>query len=268
MVATFVGMLTVVLALWIWKIDRRRWLRNLAAGSVAAVVLQGLLGGITVLFLLPTAVSVTHACLAQTFFCLIVSIAIFTSSEWQNPVAPISGSEAGTIKKLAAITTGVIYVQLILGAVMRHTQSGLAIPDFPLSFGYLVPQFSQLRVDPTAPFPIPLSTYKMKVLIHFVHRAWAVVVSVAVVALGCRILVRHGNRKQLVGPALLLLILLIVQITLGALVVWTEKGVSVTTFHVVVGASTLACSLVLTIRAWRMCPSQTGTVAGLSGEHA
>jgi cytochrome c oxidase assembly protein subunit 15 len=257
MIASVVGLLTVILAIWIWKSERRRWLRYLGFGALAAVILQGILGGITVLYLLPTPISVTHACLAQTFFCITVSIVMFTSPGWQKPVAAIPGAAGQSLRRLAVATTAIIYLQLILGAVMRHTNSGLAIPDFPLSFGNLIPPFSALTVDSTAPFPLPLATYKMRVFIHFLHRAWALVVSVVVICLCSRILVRHQDLKKLVNPALLLLGLLITQVTLGALVVWTEKGVSVTTFHVAVGASTLATSLVLTIRAWRMSISES-----------
>ena len=270
MVATFVGLLTVVLAIWIWKRERRRWLRYLGIGALAAVILQGILGGITVLYLLPTPVSVTHACLAQAFFCVMVSIAMFTSPEWHKFESHIPGHVGLSLRRLAITTTAVIYIQLVLGAVMRHTQAGLAIPDFPLSFGSLVPPFSKLTVDPTVSFPLPLGTYKMRVLIHFLHRAWALVVSVSVVWLAGRILVRHQDMRQLVNPALVLLGLLVVQITLGALVVWTERGVSVTTFHVAIGASTLATSLVLTIRAWRVSAHNTSSEmrGKLSGETA
>ncbi len=82
LVASFVGFLTVVLALWLWRSDRRRWVKNLGWTALAAVIAQGLLGGLTVLFLLPTAISMTHAVLAQTFFCITVALAFFLSKEW------------------------------------------------------------------------------------------------------------------------------------------------------------------------------------------
>ncbi len=271
MVATFVGFLTTVLAIWLWKQERRRWLRYLGIVALAAVVLQGVLGGLTVLYLLPTPISVTHACLAQTFFCLTVGIALFTSPGWWKSPPPLAERGGVRLKRLAAMTTAVIYVQLILGALMRHTEAGLAIPDFPLSFGHLVPPFSSLTVNPSAPFPISLETFRTRVLIHFAHRAWAVVVLASVVWAAVRVFKDHRGRGELVRPALLTLGLVCVQILLGALVIWTEKPVSVTTLHVVGGASILASSLVLTLRCWRMdAPVEAGVQmpSRLSGEPA
>jgi cytochrome c oxidase assembly protein subunit 15 len=271
MVATFVGFLTTVLAIWLWKQEPRRWLRYLGIAAFVAVVLQGVLGGITVLYLLPTPISVAHACLAQTFFCLIVGIALFTSPRWRQPSMLLVERGGIPLKGLAVITTGVIYVQLVLGALMRHTEAGLAIPDFPLSFGHLVPPLSSLSVDPNVPFPISPETFRTRVLIHFAHRAWAVVVLVAVVWAAVHILRLYQGRGELVRPALLMLGLVSLQIVLGALVIWTEKRVSVTTFHVVVGASILALSLVLTLRSWRMTAPKGAGVhvpSRLSGEPA
>lgn len=268
MVAAFVGFLTMVLAVWTWKQEPRRWLRYLGVAAFVAVVLQGVLGGITVLYLLPTPISVAHACLAQTFFCLIVGIALFTSPGWRQPPMPLVERGGMPLKGLAVVTTGVIYVQLVLGALMRHTEAGLAIPDFPLSFGRLVPPLSSLQVDPNAPFPISAETFRTRVLIHFAHRVWAVVVLVAVVWAAVHVLRLYQGRGELVRPALLMLGLVSLQVVLGALVIWTEKGVSVTTFHVVVGASVLASSVVLTLRSWRMTAAGVHVLSRLSGEPA
>ena len=87
LIASGVGFLTIILALWIWKVERRRWMRVLGFTALAAVCVQGLLGGITVLYFLPTPVSTAHAGLAQIFFCLTVSIALFTSRGWTEPEA-------------------------------------------------------------------------------------------------------------------------------------------------------------------------------------
>ena len=253
MVATFVGILTTALAVWLWRREERRWLRNLGAAALAAIVLQGLLGGLTVLYLLPTWISVSHACLAQAFFCLTVGIALFTSAGWQTAVKPISETGGAPLKWLAAAGTVVVFIQLVLGALMRHTESGLAIPDFPLSFGRLIPPFSELTVDATDPFPISIETFRTRVAIHFAHRAWAVVVSGVLVWTACRVLRAHGSRPELTRPSVALLAQLVVQLALGALVIWTGKAVAITTLHVVVGATVLATSLVLTLRVWRIC---------------
>ena len=83
MIASTVGFLTIILAVWTWRVDPRPWMRKLGFAALGAVILQGLLGGLTVLFLLPPAISIGHAALAQLFFCSTVAIALFTSPGWR-----------------------------------------------------------------------------------------------------------------------------------------------------------------------------------------
>jgi cytochrome c oxidase assembly protein subunit 15 len=252
MVAAFVGFLTVILALWAWRRERRRWVRRLAFAALGAVIAQGLLGGITVLFFLPTPVSVTHAMLAQTFFCLVVSLAVFTSRDWKRGL-PAVGVRRDTpaLPQLAAMTTGAVYVQLLLGALMRHTDSGLAIPDFPLAFGRLIPSFDSPQIA-----------------IHFAHRLGALVVTLMVAWTLLRVVSEYREHRRLLVPAVLLATLVIVQITLGAFTVWTGVALNaslpfelqplmnhvviITTSHVVTGALVLAVSLLLTLNAFAM----------------
>jgi cytochrome c oxidase assembly protein subunit 15 len=223
MVATTVGLLTVILAVWLAKSERRRWVRRLSLLAVAAVVLQGVLGGLTVIFLLPTAVSVAHACLAQTFFCVVVAIAVVTSPRWD----PQPASARGPAVRLAALAAGAVFVQLVVGAVMRHTKAGLAIPDFPLAFGRVVP-----RIDS---FPVAIA---------FAHRAWALVVAGVVFAA-----VVAAYRAGLRRSALFLGLLIPVQVALGALTVLSRKSVPITTAHVATGALLLGTSLALSLSA-------------------
>ena len=129
MIASTVGFLTIILAVWTWRVDPRRWVRRLALLALGAVILQGLLGGLTVLFLLPAPISVGHAALAQIFFCLTLSLAVFTSRGWRTATAAVDDP---TLRTVATTTTALVYVQILLGATMRHTEAGLAIPDFPL----------------------------------------------------------------------------------------------------------------------------------------
>ena len=155
LIASGVGLLTVALAVWLARREPRRWVRRLGYLALAAVVAQGVLGGLTVLLLLPTAVSVAHACLAQTFFCLVVTIAVVTSPRWTSSARTLREALATSpVGRSAAVTAGAVFLQLLVGAVMRHTRAGLAIPDFPLSLGRVVP--------PLGSFPVA---------IHFVHRA-------------------------------------------------------------------------------------------------
>src|SRR5262245_20715825 len=139
LVASTVGFLTIILSIWLWKAEtNRRWLRWLGVVALAAVIAQGLLGGITVLYLLPPAVSTAHAGLAEIFFCLTVSIALFTSPGWKTGYDE-SAPDDGQLRSIATLTTLVIYTQILIGATMRHTGAGLAIPDFPWMFGHVVP---------------------------------------------------------------------------------------------------------------------------------
>jgi cytochrome c oxidase assembly protein subunit 15 len=235
MVAATVGLLALVLAIWLWRREPRSWVRKLGGLALIVVIAQGILGGITVLMQLPTAVSVSHAATAQIFLCLTVALAVFTSKNWQEENARLSDSGVPSLWFLTVATTAVIFIQTIIGALMRHTGSGLAIPDFPLSFGRLIPP-----------------SFTTAILVNFTHRAWAMVVAFFVIWLTSRILLNHSAEKVICRPAFVLLGALFVQIMLGASTVWTGKAVIYTTLHVAGGAFTLATCLILTLRIYRV----------------
>jgi cytochrome c oxidase assembly protein subunit 15 len=125
MVATFVGLLSIALAIWLWRVERRPWLRWLSLSALGAVIGQGILGGLTVLFFLPPAVSSAHAALAQIFFCTVVSIAFFTSSWWERSRPSATDFGSPSIHSLAAAAVAATFVQLILGAAFRHKGFGI-----------------------------------------------------------------------------------------------------------------------------------------------
>jgi len=235
MVASVVGTLMVILAVWLWRKEPRRWVKRLGWLALLAVIIQGLLGGLTVLFLLPTAVSVSHGALAQIFFCLTICLALFTSKEWQQTPAKIAGAHRPPLQTLTMATTAAVFMQLMLGALMRHTKSGLAIPDFPLAFGKIIPPFDSA-----------------KVAIHFSHRFGALVVSTLVIWTVARIIKYYRGEKKLYRPAMFLTCALLIQLTLGAFTVWTQKEVLMTTMHVATGALILGTSLFLALRAYRL----------------
>jgi heme a synthase len=240
LVAAAVGLLTLVLALWVVLQESRPGVRALALLALFAVILQGVLGGVTVLYRLPLAVSVTHACLAQVFFCLTVSLALLTGRDWLEPRTAVPAA----LPLLAGTATALVFAQLVLGAVMRHLGAGLAIPDFPLAFGRIVP---------------PLVT--PHITVHFAHRLGALVVTGAVGWTIARVLRHHADDATLTRPALLAAILLLAQLTLGALVIWTHRAVVPTTMHLVVGAGLLATCLVITLRASRLVAPRTAVAA-------
>jgi cytochrome c oxidase assembly protein subunit 15 len=235
LVASAVGMLMVILAVWLWLKEPRRWVKRLGWLALLAVIVQGILGGLTVLFFLPAAISVSHGALAQTFFCLTICLALFTSRQWQREAVKIEDIHRPSLQTLTIATTAAVFVQLILGAVMRHTKSGLAIPDFPLAFGKLIPPFDSA-----------------KIAIHFSHRIGALIVTIFVVWTVARILQHYRHQKKLFRPALLLICALLAQVTLGAFTIWTQKAVIITTAHVATGALILGTSLVLALRAYRL----------------
>lgn len=125
MIATTVGLLTIVLAVWLWRVERRRWMRRLGWAALAAVIAQGLLGGMTVIFLLPKPVSISHACLAQLFFSTTVLIALFTSVEWQRETPMVEDSGSPSLHALASAVPLCVLGQLALGAAARHKALGL-----------------------------------------------------------------------------------------------------------------------------------------------
>src|SRR5437667_6640559 len=136
LIASTVGFLTIILAVWLWLSEPRRWMKWLGVGALGAVIAQGVLGGLTVMFFLPAPISTAHAGLAEIFFCITVAIALFTSPRWIDGGRLVD--DAG-LRTFATTTTILIYCQILVGATMRHTGAGLAIPDFPLMFGHLWP---------------------------------------------------------------------------------------------------------------------------------
>jgi len=233
LIAATVGLLAVLLALRAWLGRAPAAVRRLSASAVVIVVAQGVLGGLTVKFLLPTPISVGHACLAQCFFALTAALAIVTSRAWRargadrrwdNSRAEFGGSTAPGLAVAAAVLA-----QLVLGAWMRHSDAGLAIPDFPGSFGRFLPDHWDARIA-----------------VHFAHRVGAVVVAATVfsAAFAIRRARTDAAPRRL---ALALSLLVPAQMALGALSIWTRKAVPVTVAHQTLGALILAAAVALSM---------------------
>jgi heme a synthase len=238
LIASTVGFLTIVMAVWLWIAEPRRSVAWLGVAALGTVIAQGILGGLTVLFFLPPAVSTAHAGLAEIFFCLTVAIALFTSRGWiDRSEAP----EDPTLRRIATATTALVYAQILVGATMRHTGAGLAIPDFPLMFGHIVPD----HWDP-------------KIAVHFAHRVGALVVTLSIITTAAYVWSQHRDRRELMRPALALLALVAAQVTLGAWTVLSRRDPWINSFHVVCGAMVLTTSLVLTLRSWREAIADRG----------
>src|SRR5690242_1359776 len=194
MVAEFVGLLTIIVAGWTWMIDRRRWMRGLTIGAVAGVIFQGVLGGLTVLNFLPPAISTAHATIGQTMFCVLAAIAVFTSRSWlEEPAQRISPRDAAPLIRHSWMLIGFLYLQLILGAAFRHvwTKSGPAGSN-------------------------QWPTHKIVHAFLYPHIVNALFVAGLILYVGLRVLSKHSNIPQLKRPAMWLLVLLVVQLLLGA----------------------------------------------------
>jgi heme a synthase len=226
MIAEFVGLLTIALAVWTWRVEKRRWMKALAVGALGTVVAQGVLGGLTVLFYLPPAISSAHAALAQTFFCVAVAIAVFTGRRWVEEVPQVELDwRRPSLITLSLLSIFVLYVQLILGAMFRH--------------------------------------HGMSWWPHVVN---APVVALVLTWTAVRALAVYAKIEAVRRPAIMLLGLLITQLCLGFVafltrVAWGRDAVQPelpmvmsTVAHVAVGALLLATAVVLAIQVWRHVP--------------
>jgi len=260
LVASFVGFLTVILAVWLAVKEDRKWVKLLGFFALAAVIIQGILGGLTVLFLLPTAVSMAHGMLAQTFFCVVSSIAIFTSQWWRDGKEQIDFAKGKSLQTISIAAVAVVFLQLAFGALLRHTYSGLAVPDFPLAYGQLFPA---LTVDAVTNYNQNLIASGIKwrgdtaiqpyqIVIHLVHRYWAFVVTALVTFFGYKLwkTVELPKRLRRIGFYLMSFVLL--QFMLGTITVLSRKEFIITSFHVVIGALILMTCVIAAIQIARM----------------
>jgi heme a synthase len=214
----------------------RRVVKWLAGAAFGAILLQAVLGGLTVLLLLPPAVSSAHAALAEIVFALTAVVALMCSKTWADltkappdipfkeiPSSPSSSSvENSSAFRWTLAATAAIYVQIVLGAVVRHTGAGLAIPDFPTAFGGLLPSAADLA--------------RRGVPIHLAHRLGAIVVLI-LAAGAVRALSRASARAPLFASlAATWAGLVTIQLLLGALSVWSRKAPSLTAAHLAIGA--------------------------------
>jgi cytochrome c oxidase assembly protein subunit 15 len=240
LVASFVGFLILVQAFVLHFKTDKPYLKKLGWAALGAVILQGVLGGLTVIFLLPTWISTSHATLAQITLCLTTAIALVTSKSWAPAESPAYDERKhNALRTFSKYVIAAIFVQLILGALMRHEEAGLAIPTFPLSNGNLLPDFISFGV-----------------VLNFLHRTWAFVVAIMIFVLNIRAL--RTSAKVLRTPALLGMLLVLVQITLGAITIWSGKEPNWTSLHVVNGAAVLMTEFIVSMRVnYCLCSSHS-----------
>jgi heme a synthase len=227
MVAEFVGLLCIIFAIWTWRVERRRWMRILGIVILGAVIAQGVLGGITVLKLLPWEISTAHATLAQTIFGTMVAIALATSRRWlESEPSRTIDTGSPSLRTLSTLGVIAVWIQLVLGAAFRHTG---------------------VRLLP--------------------HVICAGVVTLLLMWTTIRTLPLSARVPSLAAPAQLVLSLLVIQLILGfgayvARVQWSADApqplavmVITTVAHVATGALVLAASLLLAIQIRRELPA-------------
>lgn len=246
--ASVMSAVTIILAIWLWRTEARAWLRKLAVAAVVLVLVQAVVGGLRVLLdrmhieMVDTSVgrlfAMLHACLAQLFACALIAIAVGLTRGWIERRSPVSCA----VRRAGAICCALLFCQLAIAAIMRHSFAGLAIPTFPAS----TPEGGLL---PTA--------WDFRVAIHFAHRCMAVVLSVALVWFAFKIWFDRGASLVMRCGASVLVSLLAFQILLGAWIIWSHRAVAMTTGHVLVGAATLATTFWLTWLAHRDVVEET-----------
>ncbi len=242
LIASAVGLLTLILCGWLWLREPRRWVRILGLIAVGAVILQGVLGGLRVT-MLKDQLGIFHACLAQAFLALLVVIALVTSTSWQKFRPPVSSS--ARLRVIALVTTALIYFQLALGATMRHQHRDLSITDFPTAYGQWIPDTSPaiLAKINSARDKLALSDVSAaQIWLQMVHRFGALLVGIGVVTF----FVTASREKYSPSKKLSLLWLtgVVAQITLGAWVIWSNKAADVATAHVALGAIMLGLGVI------------------------
>ncbi len=232
LLATLVGAFITVEAIWLQLSKYGKKLKILGWIAFVGVCIQGYLGGLTVKYLLPTSISTGHSMLAQGVFCLTVTIALFTSKAWPNVERTLQTSSID-IRKLSAWTVGAIAFQIMLGALMRHENAGLAIATFPLANGRIIPEFTSSGI-----------------VLNFAHRVGALIASGFVLATVAVILRDYRYDRKLSRPAIFAVVVLLLQIALGAITILSEKAVTPTTLHVSGGTLLLCTMLVISLQAY------------------
>ena len=248
MLATIIGFFTLLQAIWISFSKLPFWLKRLGFIALAMVILQGMFGGITVLFYLPPAVSMIHGVLAQTFFIITIIIAYSLSNE-RYKREDMGYNE--NIRKGSLLLISFVYVQLILGALMRHTASGMAIPDFPTMGGLWFPTFSESMINNINVELFDMDwelVSKTQVVIHFIHRLGALIVSAFIGYFFFKNKLVIKKNKTLNRTKWSIILILVIQVSLGVLTILSEKEPFIASFHVVNGAALLGISILLVLR--------------------
>ena len=261
LMGSLVGFLTIILAAWLWASEDRQRVRNLGVIALAGVILQGILGGLRVT-MMKDEIGIFHACVAQAFLGLLVFIALVTTNFWRSiSNAIVDFKKFAPLKTLAIVTTIAIYVQLALGATMRHQHRDLAILDFPTANGAWIPDTSPTTLT-------KINTWRdarglsdvtaFQIWLHMAHRFLALIIAIAVIAFCVRVWRGAPRFAALRRLSILWVVLVACQITLGAWIIWSNKAADIATAHVALGAIMLSFGVSVSAICWRISQRDFG----------
>ncbi len=262
LIASTVGFLTIILTVWICLVEDRPWVRRLGFIALAAVILQGVLGGLRVT-LLKDQIGVFHACLAQAFLGLLVFIGVARGNLWRS--SPVSLDPAWRrFAVFAVATTVLIYGQMALGATMRHEHKDLSILDFPTANHAWWPDTSTIALkqinqwrDARGLSDVTAS----QIWLQMAHRFGALLVTVFVFLTVGRLWGISGATSVLKKVSMLWIVLLLAQVTLGAWTIWSNKAADIATAHVAVGATMLSLGVCLAAFGFRFSGNRSEGMA-------
>jgi cytochrome c oxidase assembly protein subunit 15 len=256
LMGSLVGFLTIILAVWLWLSEDRRWVRNLGVIALVGVILQGILGGLRVT-MMKDEIGIFHACIAQAFLGLLVVIALVTTKFWQamDCRASAAADASPRVVRLAMAITIAIYVQLTLGATMRHQHRDLSILDFPTANGAWIPDTSAIalaKINAWRDARGLSDVTAFQIWLQMAHRFLAFIIAIAVIAFAIRVWRDPLPFEALKKLSILWVALVICQILLGAWVIWSNKAADVATAHVALGAIMLSFGVSISAICWRM----------------
>jgi cytochrome c oxidase assembly protein subunit 15 len=242
LLASLVGFLTTILAVWIWLEEKRKWMHWLGISAFLLVIVQGILGGLRVRWQMDW-LGVPHGAVAQTFLVLTCSIALFASRWWHVSAAVKQLPVPRGLRKHVFYVTVLIFVQLLIAATMRHQHAGLAITDFPLAYGKVWPPTTPEAVAqynanrPPGTIGNPITAFQVN--LQMVHRLVAYAIFLGVFAAAMLARKKLGGKDALARLGYFWAGLLTLQIFLGAATIWSNKAADVATAHVMIGALAL-----------------------------
>src|SRR5437899_94061 len=264
LMGSLVGFLTIILAVWLWLSEDRQWVRKLGVIALAGVILQGILGGIRVT-MMKDEIGIFHACVAQAFLGLLVVIALVTTNFWRGLAnQPIDLQKFAALKALAIAITLAIYVQLALGATMRHQHRDLAILDFPTANGAWIPDTStaalaKLNAWRDARGLSDVTAFQ--IWLQMAHRFLAFIIAIAVIAFYLRVWRDARSFAAIKRLSIFWVALVVCQIALGAWTIWSNKAADVATAHVALGAVMLSFGVAISASCWRISQKALGRPA-------